>query len=71
MTDEEAIVDDIAKSLDCALVGKQTDHILRAFGFIISSMSIDCPCTTIDNSLGIVREAAEAHFALTAKQALR
>ncbi|VTZ26097.1 hypothetical protein MPC4_170018 [Methylocella tundrae] len=70
MTDED-IADTIAKSLDPLLIGKQKADILRAFGFIISSMSLDCPCTNIDENLSDVRAAAEGHFALNAKQALQ
>jgi hypothetical protein len=68
MTDADAIADEIAKSLDRELAGEQKDDILRAFGFIISAMALDCPCANIDDSLDIVRAAADKHFAI-AKQA--
>jgi hypothetical protein len=73
MTDEEITdADTIAKIIDPLLIGKQKADILRAFGFLISSMSLDCPCcTNLAESLDDVRAAAEAHFTLNAKQVLQ
>lgn len=71
MPDESELADAIAKGLDQLLVDKQKTDILRAFGFIISSMSLDCPCTNIDDSLDLVRAAAEVHCASNTKQALQ
>lgn len=72
MTDEESIIADaIARSLNPVLVGYDKADIRRAFGFIISAMSLDCPCTNIEESCDDVRAAAEAHYAFNAKQALQ
>lgn len=57
-----ARADAIAKSLETLLIGQQKADILRAFGFVVSSMSLDCHCTNLDESLDKVRAAAEAHF---------
>lgn len=72
MTNEDVeAADAIARGLNDLLADKQKVDIMRAFGFIISSWSLDCPCTNIDDSLDIAREAAEAHYACNIKPALQ
>lgn len=68
---DEYRADAIARGLSVLLVGKEKADILRAFGFIISSMAMDCPCVQIDGAIEDVRAAAEAHFACNAKKALQ
>jgi hypothetical protein len=70
MTDGDR-ADAIARGLNILLVGKEKTDILRAFGFIISSMALECPCVQIDGAIEDVRAAAEAHFAHNAKKTLQ
>lgn len=69
--DDIDAADAIAESLDQLLLGKQKSDILRAFGFIISSMCLECSCTNIDDTIDTIRAAAQWHFASANPESFR